>query len=139
MTNRNVWIISLVVGLASGGELYYWVTQEDPSVPYRLPVFFFLLFLMCASLGTTAAHYLAIRFGDDADSIRSIRQGLGFGFFVSLCAWLQMVRLLSMIVVVVIASALIAAELIWEGWRSSGREHTKHPSEDQSGVVPGSA
>jgi len=138
MTNRNVWIVSLVLGLASGGELYYWITQEDPSAPYRLPIFFLLLFLMCASFGTTAAHYLAIRFGDGADPIRSVRQGLGFGFFVSLCAWLQMVRLLSMIVVVVIAGALIAAELIWEGWRSSGRDHTEHPSGEQSSVAPGS-
>ncbi len=131
MTNKAVWVTSFVVGLASGGELYRWVMNEDPNDPYRLLVFFVLLLVVVASAGTAVAHYLAVRFNKKGEWLRSTRHGVEVGLFVAVCAWLQLVHLLSLIVAVLVAGALVSVELVLANWPLPQRPRPQESATEQ--------
>jgi len=121
VSDKAVWVTSVVLGLASGGELYRWIMHEDPAAPFRLHVFFLLLFLLSVAIGMGVAHYLAVRFDGQAAWKRSVRYGIEFGLFVAICAWLQLVRVLSALVAVLVAGVFVSSELFWTNRRRVGR------------------
>lgn len=103
--------------LAAGGwsGLVWLVTHTLPTVPNRW-MFFALLHAATTGTALPFVYYLHILFGrkdrPQVGSVVLVRQAMWVGLFVTTCAWLLIPRLLSILVALVLAGALITIEAL---------------------------
>jgi hypothetical protein len=109
---RWIWyvvFVAIVAWLALWG-----IIQLTVSSMTKL-LFFVLLFFAVASTFMPAIAYLNARFGRFSDvrvyRVRFVRQSLQIGLFVIVIAWLQMQRVLSLTLALILVGVLILTEM----------------------------
>lgn len=104
---------SLLLMIVGWGGLYYLISQTLPFVWSRWA--FFVLTLM-AITGTLLpiVYFFHRRFAGDqpAEASVIVRQALWFGVYGATLAWLQLGRLITVYVVLVLAGGLLAIEYL---------------------------
>ena len=132
MTSKQLNGLALGVGLLSWTGLGYVVLTQSPSALTKA-LLFPLLFLAAASVATPCLIWLRRRLGKKEEEPEVVlRQGAWFGLYVSLCAGLQMARVLDATVALTLGAVLILLELfllqrperLYELWyRRTRRKH----------------
>jgi hypothetical protein len=127
MTLQNImrqrwWVlISIVVAALSIISLYYVVNNlwPNPNTIFAKPQLLLLVFMflgLCAGTVPVTA-YLNHRFAKPGwlqrDKIRLVRQGTWVGFFGVLLVYLQLIRALSLTIVMVMAGVFILIEVFF--------------------------
>jgi len=101
-------LILLIIGL--GGLIFLFVTAE-PTLGPRL-FFFVFLTISGAGLFLPIAYLIQRRFAVEYIPAKVIiREGIFFGIFLDLLAWLQLGRVLNNLITIIIAMGLIILEL----------------------------
>lgn len=107
-------IASLIMAVISWLGLYHLITTERPLVGQRF-IFFLLLLIGIASTVIPFVRYLNMRFIPVTRPLPPsgviVRQGVWVGLFVVICAWLQMLRGLTIPIAVFLGLALIVIEI----------------------------
>ncbi len=106
----------LIGGLGLGLVL----TQSFPTLGPRW-LFFFFIMLLCSGIFLPLAWFINLRFPSDppVKPIVIIRQALWGGVFISLLAWLQMGRVLTLMLGFIIAIVLGVIEFFLRLWERS--------------------
>jgi hypothetical protein len=122
MNAKKWWVIgSIVISICSIGALYYIVAYiwPVPETSLARPQLLFLLF-MFLSLGAGSVPitaYLNQRFAKsgwfERDRSRLVRQGIWFGLFGILLAYLQLIRALTWTIVIVLAGVFVLIEMFF--------------------------
>ena len=110
MTSKRLNDLALGVGLLSWIGLGYVVLTQSPSTLTKA-LLFPLLFLAAASVATPCLIWLRRRWDKEEEAGVVLRQGAWFGLYVSLCAGLQMARVLDATVALVLGAIFILLEL----------------------------
>ena len=107
----------LIIG---GGGMAIILTQTLPTLGPRW-LFFFFLMLFASGFFLPLAWFINLRFPSNppAESIVIIRQAILGGIFVSLLAWLQMGRVLTLLLGGIILIVLIVIEFFLRLWERS--------------------
>ena len=107
----------LVIG---GGGLALVLTQSEPTLGPRW-LFFFFIMLLFSGVFLPLAWFINLRFPSDppAKSIVIIRQAILGGLFVSLVAWLQMGRVLTLLLGGIVLIVLVVIEFFLRLWERS--------------------
>ncbi len=94
-----------------------WGVVWLPVNRFTLGVFFVALAGAISGTLMPAAAYLNVRFATGRSARvyrhRAIRQSLQAGVFVSIAAWLQMLRVLDMTIVLILVGVLVLLETFW--------------------------
>jgi hypothetical protein len=105
---------AVIMAVLSWLGLYWLVTNERPLVGPRF-VFFLLLMTAVASTAIPFVRYLNLRFVPVTRPLPAsgviVRQGVWIGLFVVICAWLQMLRALTLPIAFFLGLALIVIEI----------------------------
>ena len=93
-----------ILAVVGWGGLYYLIQYELPTLGPRW-LFFFLLTLALSGLALPAAYFLNYRFSDRSKVTGGMiaRQAIWVGVFGVILAWLQLGRILSFSLAVIIA------------------------------------
>ena len=110
--------LSLIIIGALG--LVIILTQTLPTLGPRW-LFFFFLVILFTGVFLPLAYFINLRFPSDPPAKNSviIRQALWGGIFISLLAWLQMGRVLTLILGMIIGIVLIVIEFFLRVWERS--------------------
>jgi hypothetical protein len=105
--------VSLFLGVIGWGGLVLLVFLTLPTLAPRW-LFFFLLMLALSGSALPVVYFLNRRFPSDppVDSAVVLREAMWVGIFGSLLAWLQMGRVLTTALMVVLAVGLILVEFL---------------------------
>lgn len=101
-------LILIIIGV---GGLYLIITQTVPLVPARW-AFFVFMFMGLTGIALPIIYFLHKRFPSDppAESFVITRQSLWVGVYGVTLAWLQLGKLVTLNVMLVLAGGLFAAE-----------------------------
>ncbi len=110
VTSRQLGGLAIGIALLSCGGLGYVILTQSPS-PLTKALFFPLLFLAVASVIIPCLVWLRRRLGQEDEPGVVLRQGAWAGLYVSLCAGLQLARLLDAIVALVLAAIFVLLEM----------------------------
>ncbi len=110
----------VILILLGGGGLYLVLTQTLPTVGPRW-LFYLTLILLCAGLFMPLAWVINRRFSSDppAGPHVIIRQAVWFGVFAALLSWLQIARVLSLPLGIIMGIALFLIEFLIRMWERS--------------------
>jgi hypothetical protein len=122
MNAKKWWIVgAIVVAVSSLGALYYVIVYiwPVPETSLARPQLLFLLFVFltlgAGSVPVTA--YLNQRFAKpgwfDRDRSRLARQGIWFGLFGIVLAYLQLIRALTWTIAIVLAGVFVLIEMFF--------------------------
>ncbi|MDH7487043.1 MAG: hypothetical protein QHJ81_12295 [Anaerolineae bacterium] len=121
MTSRQLSGLMLGIALLSWGGLGYVVLTQSPSALTEA-LFFPLLFLAVASVTVPGLAWLRHRLGKEDEPGVVLRQGIWFGLAASICAGLQLARMLDAAIVAVVVAFFALLEVFLlerpERWRS---------------------
>ncbi|MEL7625923.1 MAG: hypothetical protein AAGU15_03610 [Anaerolineaceae bacterium] len=111
--------IVILIALGGGG-LYYTLNHLLPTVGPRW-LFYFCLLLLGAGLFIPLAWFLNLRFPSNppAGPHIVIRQAVWFGVFAALLAWLQIGRVLTLPLAVIMGAAIFLIEFLIRMWERS--------------------
>ncbi len=111
---------SLLFFLAGGAGLFYTITETVPQIGPRW-LFFFCLVITVAGLMTVPIFFLHKRFPSNpaVDALPILREAVFVGVFVAGLVWLQIGRMLSPSLGLILAIALILAEFVIRLWERS--------------------
>jgi hypothetical protein len=108
---KPIGISAVILMLIGWGGLYYVITQ---TLPYFLPrwVLFVLIFTALTGTALPVVYFFHRRFPDSAPAelVVIVRQAMWFGVFGATLAWLQLGRLVTVYVALILAGGLIAIE-----------------------------
>ena len=108
--NLAIWLLSCALGWLG---LVYLLSSTCPGGVNRW-LFFVLAFLATLATAFGPAYYLHLRFAGESPPrvrfIRALREGALLGFYLGLCAWLQMLRALNWANALVILGILVLLE-----------------------------
>ncbi|MBC7223067.1 MAG: hypothetical protein H5T59_02125 [Anaerolineae bacterium] len=107
---RRLAFVGVLVALAAGGGLV-WVVTRYPPTGAAVPAFFLLAFLAVTGLACPAAVYLNYRFAGLGRGSDALRQSVWVGILATLGLWLQAMRVFTWTALVLLAAALLLAEL----------------------------
>lgn len=120
VTSRQLSGLALGMALLSWTGLGYVVLTQSPSSLTKA-LFFPLLFLAVVSVATFCLAWLRRQLGKDDEPGVVLRQGIWAGLYVSLCAGLQLTRVLDPMVALVLAVFFVLLEVFLlqrpERWR----------------------
>ncbi|MFZ3069745.1 MAG: hypothetical protein WA110_01300 [Anaerolineaceae bacterium] len=110
----------LVLILAGGVGLALVTTLLLPTLGPRW-LFFFCLVLVAAGLSLPATYFFDLRFPSTPPAEKSviIRQAMWVGIFVALISWLQMGRVLTLPLAVILGAAFVLIEVLLRLWERS--------------------
>lgn len=121
MTSRQLSWLMLGMALLSWAGLGYVILTQSPSALTEA-LFFPLLFLAVASVTVPGLAWLRGRLGQEDEPAVVLRQGVWFGLGASICAGLQLVRMLDAAIVMVLAAFFALLEIFllqrperWQG------------------------
>lgn len=111
---------SLLFFLAGGAGLFYTITETVPQIGPRW-LFFFCLVIAVAGLMTMPIFFLHKRFPSTpaVDALPILREALFVGIFVASLVWLQIGRMLSPSLGLILAIAFVLAEFVIRLWERS--------------------
>ncbi len=111
---------SLLFFLAGGAGLFYTITETVPQIGPRW-LFFFCLVITVAGLMTVPIFFLHKRFPSTpaVDALPILREAVFVGVFIAGLVWLQIGRMLSPSLGLILAIALILAEFVIRLWERS--------------------
>ena len=111
---------SLLFFLAGGAGLFYTITKMVPQIGPRW-LFFFCLVLAVAGLATLPIFFLHKRFPSTpaVDALPILREAVFVGVFVASLVWLQIGRMLSPSLGLIMAIAFVLAEFLIRLWERS--------------------
>ena len=111
-------IIILIV--AGGGGLYLVMTQMLPTVGPRW-LFYFCLLLLVSGLFMPLTWFMNRRFPsvNPAGPTVVIRQAVWFGIFAAMLSWLQIGRVLTLTIAIILGVALAIIEFLIRMWERS--------------------
>jgi hypothetical protein len=111
---------SLLFFLAGCAGLFYTITKTVPQIGPRW-LFFFCLVMAVAGLMMTPIFFLHIRFPSTptVDALPILREAVFVGVFVAALIWLQIGRMLSPSLGLILAIALVLAEFVIRLWERS--------------------
>lgn len=105
---------ALLMMAAGWGGLYLLVTTQIPSVGQRW-IFFILLHVAIAGTMMPFLRYVNVRITPVTRAVPPsgviVRQSVWFGMFVVACAWLQILRSLTMPIMFFLALAFVVIEI----------------------------
>jgi hypothetical protein len=108
---KPIGISAVILMLIGWGGLYYVITQ---TLPYFLPrwVLFVLIFTALTGTALPVIYFFHRRFPDraPAELVVIVRQAMWFGVFGATLAWLQLGRLVTVYVILILAGGLVAIE-----------------------------
>ncbi len=111
-TNKRWMLYAILVALLSWAG--WWSVVQLPINDLTKALFFALLFIAIGSTLMPAIAYLNARFGRFHDrrtfAVRFVRQSLMVGGFVVVVAWLQMQRVLSPTLALIVMAVLVLTE-----------------------------
>jgi hypothetical protein len=123
VTSRQLGGLAIGIALLSCGGLGYVILTQSPTSLTKA-LFFPLLFLAVASVIIPCLVWLRRRLGQEDEPGVVLRQGAWAGLYVSLCAGLQVARLLDAIVALVLAAIFQRPERIRRLWYNrTARSH----------------
>lgn len=110
--------LTLLISGAVG--LFITVTLLLPTLGPRW-LFFFFIVLLVSGLFLPFTYFLNLRFPSNPPANKSvvIRQSIWFGAYIATVAWLQLGRVLTLPLAVVLALAFILIELLLRLWERS--------------------
>ncbi len=110
----------LVLILTGGGGLYLVMTRTLPTIGPRWLFFFFLL-LLVTGVFLPATWFFNRRFSSSppAGPQVVIRQAVWFGAYAALLSWLQIGRVLTFSLGIILGIALILVEFLIRTWERS--------------------
>ena len=128
---RAILWISLVLILIGWGGLVVLLMQTLPTLAPRW-LFFFLLMLALSGTALPAAYFLNRRFPSNppVESGVVLREAMWFGVYGSLLAWLQMGRVLTSGLALVLLVGMILVELLLR----MGESSSWRPARAQAGA-----
>ena len=111
---------SLLFLLAGGAGLFYTITKMVPQIGPRW-LFFFCLVLAVAGLTTLPIFFLHKRFPSTppVDALPILREAVFVGIFIACLVWLQIGRMLSPSLGLILAIAFVLAEFLIRLWERS--------------------
>jgi hypothetical protein len=123
----GVLISAAVMIMVGWGGLYLLVTTQPPRLAGQLWLFFVLLHVAITGTAIPVVRYLNLRFTPLTEALPPggiiVRQSVWIGLFVVICAWLQIPRVLSPIVAVLLALVFLAIEVFLR-FREIARERS---------------
>lgn len=110
----------LVLDLLGGGGLYLVMTRSLPTIGPRWLFYFFLLILV-TGLFLPVTWFINRRFTSSPPAGQNviIRQAVWFGVFAVLLSWLQIGRVLTFPLGIIMGVALILVEFLIRTWERS--------------------
>ena len=122
--------ISLVLFLIGWGGLVVLIMLTVPTLAPRW-LFFFLLTLALSGTALPVAYFLNRRFPSDppVDSSVVLREAMWFGVYGSLLAWLQLGRVLTSGLAIILAVGLILVEFLLRLGDGSAWKPARAPAE----------
>lgn len=110
----------LVLDLLGGGGLYLVMTRSLPTIGPRWLFYFFLLILI-TGLFLPVTWFINRRFTSNPPAGQNviIRQAVWFGVFAALLSWLQIGRVLTFPLGIIMGVALILVEFLIRTWERS--------------------
>ena len=119
----------IILILAGGGGLYLVMTQMLPTVGPRW-LFYFCLLILVSGLFMPLTWFINRRFPSEipAGPQVVIRQAVWFGVFAAMLAWLQIGRVLTLTMAIILGVALFVIEFLirmWERSRWKPKQSTK--------------
>ncbi|MBL8100758.1 MAG: hypothetical protein JNK81_16370 [Anaerolineales bacterium] len=108
---KSLGISALALTIIGFGGLYFIITQTLPFVPARW-AFFVFMFMGLTGIALPIVYFLHKRFPSEppAESNVIMRQSFWVGVYGSTLAWLQLGKLVTLNVMLVLAGGFIAAE-----------------------------
>ena len=108
----KILISSLFLTILGGGGLAFIFIFFKPTLGPRW-MFFFFLTIIGAGIALPFSYLIQRRFANEVVLGKVlIREGILFGVFLALIAWLQLGRILTNLIVVIIAVGLILLEML---------------------------
>jgi hypothetical protein len=111
---------SLLFFFAGGVGLFYTITETVPQIGPRW-LFFFCLVITIAGLMIMPIFFLHKRFPSTpaVDALPILREALFVGIYVATLVWLQIGRMLSPSLGLILAIAFVLAEIVIRLWERS--------------------
>ena len=103
---------SLLLSFLGGGGLAFIIIFFEPTLGPRWMFFFFLL-ILGAGIALPPSYLIHRRFA--TQYVRGkvmIREAILFGIFLSLIAWLQLGRIITNLIIVIIAAGFVLLEVL---------------------------
>jgi len=140
VTSRQLSWLMLGMTLVSWAGLGCVILTQSPSALTEA-LFFPLLFLAVASLTVPGLTWLRSRLGKEDEPGVVLRQGVWFGLGASICAGLQLARMLDVAIVAVLAAFFALLEFFLlerpERWQSIWYKQTMRRRDSRSGGTRG--
>ena len=108
----KIFSTALFLTIMGGGGLVFTLFLLEPNLGPRW-LFFFFLVIFGAGLALPAAYIVQRRFANQAvESEVLIREAVLFGVYLSLLAWLQLGRILTNLIIVIIGVGFLLFEML---------------------------
>ncbi len=109
-------LLSAIVLLILGwGGLYWLVTTQIPRIGGQIWIFFVLLHMAITGTAIPLVRYINVRFTPIRAPLPPggiiVRQSVWIGLYIVVCAWMQIPRVLTPIVALLLALVFIAIEI----------------------------
>ena len=103
---------SLLLSFLGGGGLAFIIIFFEPTLGPRWLFFFFLL-ILGAGIALPSSYLIQRRFATQyVPGKVMIREAILFGIFLSLIAWLQLGRIITNLIIVIIAAGFVLLEVL---------------------------
>ncbi len=124
---------ALALTLIGFGGLYFIITQTLPFVPARW-AFFVFMFMGLTGIALPVVYFLHKRFPTEPPAQANVimRQSFWVGVYGTTLAWLQLGKLVTLNVMLVLAGGLIAAEYFIRLREKANRRLPTIPDDDSS-------
>jgi hypothetical protein len=129
---KSFGLSALALTIIGFGGLFVIITQTLPFVPARW-AFFVFMFMGLTGMALPIVYFLHKRFPAESPAESSVimRQSFWVGIYGATLAWLQLGRLVTLNVILVLAGGLIAAEYFIR-IREKANRRTPNISDDDS-------
>jgi hypothetical protein len=108
----KILISSIFLIILGGGGLAFIFIFFEPTLGPRW-MFFFFLMIIGAGIALPFSYLIQRRFASQAVPGKVlIREGILFGVFLALIAWLQLGRILTNLIIVIVAVGLLLLEML---------------------------
>jgi uncharacterized membrane protein YhaH (DUF805 family) len=125
----KLFLTSLILGLIGLAGLVFVIFFSEPTLGPRW-LFFFFLTLFCSGIALPAAYIVQRRLAKQNVPVNVLlREAILFSIFIDLCAWLQLGRIISNLIILILAAGFILLEVFLR----MAEKATFKPEEDNRG------
>lgn len=107
----KLFLISLILGITGFLGLIFLIVFSEPTLGPRW-LFFFFLTICCSGLALPAVYIVQRRLAKQYVPIAVLlREAILFSIFIDLCVWLQLGRILTNLIILILAAGFILLEV----------------------------